>query len=317
MILAGDVGGTKTNLALCNAAGVPVREATFAAKDFDSLEAMVRGFVAGEKITSACFGVAGPVEAGQAKITNLPWTIRAHTLAAELGGAPVALLNDLQATALGALAIPESSLSTLQQGVVPDRATIAVIAPGTGLGEATLVHDGHDYQALPSEGGHADFAPTNEEQLELWRFLHAKYGGHVSVERVLSGNGIADLYYFVAKGQTRVWPGDPNAAISEAGLAGSDASAVRALELFAEILGAEAGNAALRAMAVGGVVIGGGIPPKLLAVLQRGALLERFAAKGRFATWLRTLNVRVILDSKAALLGAARHAASLSRTTND
>ena len=336
MILGGDVGGTKTNLALCDAAGVPVREATFAAKDFESLEAMVRSFLAGARITSACFGVAGPVDRGVAKITNLPWTIRTDALATELGGARVALLNDLQATALGALAIPDSSLATLQHGVVPERATIAVIAPGTGLGEATLVHDGADYQALPSEGGHADFAPTTDEQLELWRFLHAKYDGHVSVERVLSGNGIADLYSFLAKGQTRDArerapavdvdrvasepirsTGDPNAAISEAGLAGSDPAAVRALELFAEILGAEAGNLALRMMSVGGVVIGGGIPPKLLPVLQRGSLLERFAAKGRFATWLRTLNVRVILDPKAALLGAARHAASLSRTTND
>lgn len=315
MILGGDVGGTKTNLALCDDHGTPVREATFAAKDYDSLEAMVRQFVASERVTAACFGVAGPVTGsagrGTAKITNLPWTIRVDALASELGGARVSLLNDLQATALGALVIPESSFATLQHGAVPERATIGVIAPGTGLGEATLVHDGHAYQALPSEGGHADFAPTTEEQLELWRTLNARYDGHVSVERVLSGNGIADLYTFAAKGGTRTWPGDPNAAIAEAGLAGSDPAAVHALELFAEILGAEAGNLALRTMAVGGVVIGGGIPPKILPVLQRGPLLERFAAKGRFAHWLRTLSVRVVLDSKAALLGAAHHAANL------
>ena len=311
MILGGDVGGTKTNLALCDDTGTVVREATFAAKDYDSLEAIVRQFTEGERVLAACFGVAGPVDHGTAKITNLPWMIRAEALATVLGGAPVSLLNDLQATALGALVIPESSFETLQHGVVPERSTIGVIAPGPGLGEATLYHDGTAYQALPSEGGHADFAPTTDEQVELWRYLHARYDGHVSVERVLSGNGIADLYAFAAKGEARTYPGDRNAAIAAAGLSRVDPAATRALELFAEILGAECGNLALRTMATGGVVIGGGIPPKILAMLQRGPLLERFAAKGRFATWLRTLSVRVVLDPKAALLGAAHHAANL------
>ncbi len=310
MILGGDVGGTKTNLALCDDAGVLKREATFAAKDFDSLEAVVAKFVGGEPITAACFGVAGPVDRGVAKITNLPWTIRTDALAKELRGAHVSLINDLQATALGALVIPASSFASLQAGAIPDGGTISVIAPGTGLGEATLVADAHGtYRALPSEGGHADFAPSTDEELELWRYLRRKYGEHVSTERILSGNGIADLYGFLSRGAPApAWTGDPNAAIAEAGLAGSDPVAVRALDLFAEILGAEAGNIALRSLATGGVVIGGGIPPKLLPVLQRGALVERFAAKGRFASWLRALSVRVILDPKTALLGAAFYA---------
>jgi glucokinase len=309
VILGGDVGGTKTNLALCDDAGAVVREATFAAKDFDSLEAIAATFVGGESITSACFGVAGPVDRGVAKITNMPWTIRADALSKELRGARVTLINDLQATALGALVIPASSFAVLQAGAIPDRGTISVIAPGTGLGEATLYHDNTTYRALPSEGGHADFAPSTDEELELWRYLRGKYGEHVSTERILSGNGIADLYGFLSRGAPQPkWQGDPNAAIAEAGLAGSDPVAVRALELFAEILGAEAGNIALRSLATGGVVIGGGIPPKILPVLQRAALLERFAAKGRFASWLRALSVRVILDPKAALLGAAFYA---------
>jgi glucokinase len=314
VILAGDVGGTKTNLALCDDKGVPIREATFPAKDFDALEAMVGKFVAGERVTAACFGVAGPVDTASdsAKITNLPWTIRAAALSKELGGAQVDLINDLQATALGALVIPQSSLAIMQPGDVPAGSTIAVIAPGTGLGEATLVsdHHGSHYRALPSEGGHADFAPTTDDEVELWRFLRDKYGGHVSIERVLSGNGIADLYDFCARGDARAYAGDRNAAISDAGLAGNDPHAVRALELFVQILGAEAGNMALRALATGGVVIGGGIPPKILPALQRGDLLARFNDKGRFAPWLRTLSVRVVLDPKAALLGAAHQAAT-------
>jgi glucokinase len=308
VILAGDVGGTKTNLALCDDAGKPTREATFAAKDYSSLEAIVATFVGGEQITAACFGVAGPVDKASAKITNLPWTISSDTLSKGLHGAHVSLINDLQATALGALVVPQSSFAALQAGAVAERATIAVIAPGTGLGESCLYHDGTRYQALPSEGGHADLPVTTDDEIELLRFLRGKYGDHVSVERVLSGNGVADLYDFYKGAQS--YPGDRNAAISEAGLAGTDPSATRAVELFAQILGAECGNLALRHLATGGVVIGGGIPPKLLPVLQRGRLIERFNAKGRFADWLRARSVRVVLDPKAALLGAAHHAST-------
>lgn len=325
MILAGDVGGTKTVLALCElepGRAVPrvVREAQFPGAGYASLEAILDEFLAGPvALAAACFGVAGPVEAGAAEITNLPWTIEARALSARLGGAPVTLLNDLQATALGALVLPPAAFATLQAPAAPPApgATVAVIAPGTGLGEAILVADDGRYRALPSEGGHASFAPGTDEEIELLRFLRGRYGGHVSYERVLSGDGIGDLYDFVRAARGAAGPDpdhvrgdDRNAAISSAALAGTDADCARALALFAAILGAEAGNLALRALATGGVVIGGGIAPKILPLLQAGALVERFNDKGRFGRWTRALAVRVILEPRAALLGAAHHAAT-------
>jgi glucokinase len=326
-IIAGDVGGTKTVLAVCAAlppAGLPqiVREAQYPCASYPSLEAILDEFLAGPtgKIDAACFGVAGPVAAGAAQITNLPWTIEARALSARLGGAPVTLLNDLQATALGALVLPATAFAVLQppSPPPPPGATIAVIAPGTGLGEAVLVADGGRYRALPSEGGHADFAPGTDEEIALYRFLRERYGGHVSNERVLSGDGIGDLHDFVRASRGAAGPapaytaaGDRNAAISSAALAGTDPDAVHALALFAAILGAEAGNHALRTLAIGGVVIGGGIPPKILPLLAGGALVERFNAKGRFRRFTSTLAVRVMLEPRAALLGAAHEAATL------
>ena len=317
MILAADLGGTKCTLALMKAGSLEtVRERTYKSKEHASLDACVRDFLeepSPELITGACFAVAGPIHGRTAEITNLTWTIDADALATLVGGAPVSLLNDLQATALGTLVLPDDKLAVLQEGTRPEHATIAVIAPGTGLGEATLISDGHSYWSLPSEGGHADFAPTTDEELELLRFLRKKYHGHVSNERVLCGNGIGDVYDFL-RGDAAEPPalaeGDRNAAITELGLAQRDPHCVRALEMFAEALGAEAGNHALRTLATGGVVIGGGIPPKLLPALQTGALIARFCAKGRFAGWMKTLSVRVSLEPRAALLGAAHHVAS-------
>jgi glucokinase len=321
VILAGDIGGTKTVLAVCEVAGGGalrvVREAQFPSARHASLEAILDELLPDPAgLTAACFGVAGPVEAGVAKITNLPWTVDARALSARLG-VPVSLLNDLQATALGALALPPEAFATLQEPAAPPAAgaTIAVIAPGTGLGEAVLISDDGRYRALPSEGGHADFAPGTDEELELFRFLRGRYGSHVSNERVLSGAGIGDLYDFAcaARGATAHLPheGGRSAAISGAALAGTDPDAVRALGLFVALLGAEAGNHALRTFATGGVVIGGGIPPKILPLLQAGALVERFNDKGRFQRWTRTLAVRVILEPRAALLGAAHQAAMI------
>lgn len=309
MILAGDTGGTKTVLALFDRDGRVVREQLFHCADFPSLEAILDAFKPGA-IEGACFGVAGPVVAGVARITNLPWVIEERALAQKLG-APVKLLNDLQATALGTLALPPEGFAVLQPEAHHElHGTIAVIAPGTGLGEASLVHDGHRYVALPSEGGHADWAPGADEELELWRFLRERHGGHVSVERVLSGNGIGDLYDFYRRGAPELAfdpKTDRNAAITHAGLAKTDANAARALDLFAELLGAEAGNLALRGLTTGGVVIGGGIPPRLLPALQSGRLVARFSQKGRFQPWMQALGVRVALEPRAALLGAAHY----------
>ncbi len=331
MILAGDVGGTKTVLALCDDSGAIVREQTFPSAGHATFDEVVARFVGGDAVKAGGFGVAGPVADGVAKITNLPWTIDAAALARRLGG-PVELLNDLQATAIGMLDVPAARWVVLQPGAIAQSATsatiwpgpaslamIAVIAPGTGLGESLLVSDGHRYRALPSEAGHADFAPHDDDEIALSRFLRDKYGDHVSYERVLCGNGIGDLYDFWSGRLGETGPalasGDRNAAITTAALADRDPVAVRALAMFVAILGAEAGNAALRGMAGGGVAIGGGIPPKIIAALQRPGFLARFRAKGRFAPWMESLAVRVCLEPRAALLGAARTARELVAAT--
>jgi glucokinase len=332
MILAGDIGGTKTVLALCEAAQPPgappgtlaftiVREQVYLCADFDSLEAVLTAFLpagAPHGVTAACFGVAGPVVDGAAQITNLPWRIEAAAVTAQLG-VPVSLLNDLQATALGALVLPDSAFAVLQPGPAVPGGTIAVIAPGTGLGESLLVHDGVRYRALPSEGGHADFAPGTDDEIALLHYLRGLHGAHVSYERVLSGAGIGDLYGFVRARAGTAEPawltaelaaGDRNAVVSHVALAGRDPACVRALDMFVEILGAEAGNLALRGLATSGVVIGGGIPPKILPALQHRRFLDRFTAKGRFSAWAAGLGVRVTLEPRAALFGAAHHAAT-------
>ena len=321
MILAGDIGGTKTVLALCDRSLAILREAIYLCADYPSLEAILDVFLAPDErraLTCAAFGVAGPVVDGAAKITNLPWTIEARVLADRLDGIPVALLNDLQATALGVLVLPDTAFAVLQPptAIVPG-ATLAVIAPGTGLGESLVVSDGIQMRALPSEGGHADFAPGTDEEIALLRYLRGIHGDHVSYERVLSGAGIGETYDFVRRTigtsepawLTEVFAaGDRNAAIARTALDKRDPACIRALEMFTEILGAEAGNLALRGLATGGVVIGGGIPPKILPALRESRVIDRFNAKGRFASWTRTLSVRVALEPRAALFGAAHHA---------
>jgi glucokinase len=326
MILAGDTGGTKTLLALYEPGpdGLHVlHEDTFACAEFDSLNSIVDQFLRRvlrpsevAKISAACFGVAGPVTGDTAKITNLPWLIDAKQLSPLIGGVPVTLLNDLQATALGMLALPSAAFAILQkpEATVAGNATIAVIAPGTGLGQSLLVSSAGRYRALPSEGGHADFAATTEEEIDLLRFLRGRHGHHISYERVICGDGIGDLYAFA-----RSTSGEPepawltaklqgpgrNATISAEAIAGSDACCARAIEMFVAILGSEAGNMALRGLATGGVLLGGGIPPKILPALQSGSFIDRFRDKGRFGQWMSGLSVRVALEPRAALLGAA------------
>lgn len=316
MILAGDIGGTKTELAICDADLEVIREATFKSHDHPSLEAVLDQFVQPAErgdLTAACFGVAGPVVDGAVHATNLPWVIDSKVISARLSGIPVTLLNDLQATALGMLVLPEAAFSVLQAGAATPGGAIAIIAPGTGLGEALLVSLDGRYHALPSEGGHGDFAPGTDDEIALYRHLRDLHGDHVSYERVLSGIGLGDVYDFAHEHMgtdSKLGDGDRNAAISRAALDGSDPAAVRALELFVEILAAEAGNLALRGFATGGVILGGGIPPKILPLLQHPRFIDRFNAKGRFARWTRGLPVRVALEPRAALLGAAHHAAT-------
>ncbi|HUE29347.1 MAG TPA: glucokinase [Verrucomicrobiae bacterium] len=319
-ILAGDVGGTKTELALFARSGDGLREfraRVYPSREYRSLEAIVRAFLEAEpggSVAAGCFGVAGPVRGGKARITNLPWELEEEALARTMGVPRVRLLNDLQAAAYGMLRLPPESFHTLHPGSGGTPGNAAVIAPGTGLGEAILHWDGRRYQAIASEGGHADFAARNEQEIELLRWLQARVGGHVSYERVLSGEGIHHLYLFLRDSghvpepawlREKLAQGDPNAAITEVGLAGGHPLCVAALESFCSILGAEAGNLALRCTAVAGVFVGGGIPPKILPALTKGSFVRAFVDKGRFAQWTDAVPVRVALDPRAPLLGAA------------
>ena len=330
MILAGDVGGTKTVLALFERGGdAPVERvrARYPSAEHGSFAGMLERFLADHeepRVEAACFGVAGPVVEGSVVATNLPWNaVDEASLSRTLGGAPVALLNDLQAAAVGMLALGESSRVALNPDAGPPlRGNVAVLAPGTGLGEAVLVWDGERHLPVAGEGGHGGFAPSGDEEIALLRFLSEEHDGRVSWERVLSGPGLADLYRFVrarcgepepAPLSARLEAEDPAAVVTEEGLAGRDAACARTLELFARLTGAEAGDLALRTLAVGGVFIGGGIAPRIRKVLEGGAFLRAFVEKGRFEPLLRRVPVHLVLDPGAPLEGAARWAAGLPR----
>ena len=324
MILAGDIGGTKTVLALFKPSGEklePVREAKFPSRDHATFEEILATFLdaePGPRPDAACFGVAGAVMDGQVHATNLPWTLKEDSLSQAIGGGPATLLNDLEAAAYGMLHLSLDERHVLNPGTSRrKRGNIAVIAAGTGLGEAVLFFDGQKYQPIASEGGHADFAAQSEVELDLLKYLRAKFG-HVSYERVLSGPGLANVYsFFRDSGHApepdwlaeRIKAGDPGAVVSEVGLAGQDPNCVATLDLFARLYGAEAGNLALKALAVGGVFIAGGIAPKILPALTRNdAFLGGFFAKGRFGELMKQLHVSVALNPKAPLIGAAYYA---------
>lgn len=322
MILAGDVGGTNTRLAWVEATGeaAGIRAVrTYASAAHGSLEALVARFLeeAPGHAGQACFGIAGPVRDGRVEATNLPWVVDARALAAQLRLDRVLVINDLEAHAWGIPSLPPSDFAVLQAGRPEPTGNAAVISAGTGLGEAGLVWDGRRHRPVPSEGGHADWAPRDELQVELWRFLAAEFG-HVSVERVVSGPGLHNIYRFLRDARGLHEPpwlaealrqGPPAPAISEAGLAGRAEICVRALELFVAIYGAEAGNLGLRALATAGVYVGGGIAPRILPALQRPAFVDAFRGIGRLRPLLEAMPVRVVLNPHAALLGAARWAA--------
>ncbi len=324
-LLAGDVGGTKTQLALVEprdgGAISVIRKATLHSRDFPTFEAAVASFLSdgpAVRIDAACFGIAGPVVDGRVKTTNLPWDLDEETLAGEIPAGRVRLLNDLVAMGEGMLALPSASFQIIQEGE-PRAGTMALIAAGTGLGEAVLHWDGTRHVVRSSEGGHTDFGPRDDLEEELLRFLRNEFG-HVSYERLLSGPGLHNIYRFLRASGTAAEPawlrermetGDPSAAISEAGLSGEDPVCAQALDLFVSIYGAEAANLALKSLAVGGVVIGGGIGPKIRARLVNGSFLKSFCDKGRFSSLMASIPVRLALEPAAPLLGAARVAASL------
>jgi len=321
-VLGGDIGGTTTRLGLFEVAADGlnvVAEQTFASADYPGLDEVVAEFLVGSggACRTACFGIAGPVVGRRMRTTNLPWVVDADLLEERPEIGEVILLNDLEATAWGVPLVGEGDLSVLNAGRGDARGNGAVIAAGTGLGEAGMYWDGDRHRPFACEGGHTSFAPTDELTDGLARFLRGKYGG-VSWERVVSGPGLADLYRYMLEREGRPAPewfteaveeGDPAAALSQAGIEGRCEVCGRALKLFARFYGEEAGNLALKLMASGGVWVAGGIAPKMLSVIESGAFMEGFLAKGRMRSLLEDMPVRVVLDDRTALLGAARRAA--------
>ncbi len=326
MILAGDVGGTNTRLALFEMAGDHRRlvvEATFPSREHASLETVLRRFVSGQPrpVTLACFGIAGPVRHGRSEATNLPWVVDSRQLARELGLEKVGLINDLEANAYGIAVLGPKDTVVLNAGAPDAEGNAAIISAGTGLGEAGLYWDGRQHRAFATEGGHASFAPRNPLEMDLLRYLLTQFE-HVSFERVLSGPGLLNLYRFLrdtGRGEEPVWLADrlrrqdPSAVIAQVALDGESPLCAQALDVFVSLYGAEAGNLGLKVMATGGVYIGGGIAPKILRKLRDATFLEAFTGKGRMKPLLEAMPVRVILNDKTALLGAARYA-SLSGT---
>jgi glucokinase len=272
------------------------------------------------RLAAACLGVAGPILEGRATLTNLPWDVDERRLAGHFAIPRVRLLNDLEAMSHGVLGLGPDALAVLQPGVAR-QGNRALISAGTGLGEAMMLSAGDGWSVMSSEGGHADFAPRTDLEIELLRFLRKEFG-RVSYERLLSGPGLVNIYRFLrasglapesAAVRARLDTEDPAAVIGEIGLTAKDPLCTKAVEVFVEVYGAEAGNLALKALAVGGVTLGGGIAPKLLPALATGGFLQAFAAKGRLSSLMRTIPVNVALDPQAPLLGAARVAAGLLR----
>jgi glucokinase len=324
MILAGDVGGTHTRLAVFDDTGgrlTPAAEATFPSREHGSLEAVLLKFNAAHllSIDRACFGVAGPVRNGRCDATNLAWVVDARLLARELRLQAVGLINDLEANAWGIGVLEPDDLALLNPGAPDAEGNQAIISAGTGLGEAGLTWDGKQHRPFATEGGHSDFAPRNHLEVELLEYLLTQFH-RVSYERVVSGPGLLNIYRFLrdtGRGEEPAWLAermrdqDPGAVISQAGLEGKSDLCVEALDLFVSLYGAEAGNLALKVLATGGVYLGGGIAPKIIRKLQDPIFLNAFTAKGRMKPLLQAIPVRVILNDKTALLGAARYAARM------
>jgi glucokinase len=323
MILAGDVGGTNTRLGLFAVERdrlVLRKEGDFSNRGRAHLGEILEAFLKSHALKAevACLGVAGPVKNARVETTNLPWIVDAHELAQRLGIKRVWLLNDLEANAYGIGALSPSDLVQLNQGTGDLQGNQAVISAGTGLGEAGLCWDGKAHIPFGTEGGHTDFAPTDDLQMDLLRHLRKKYG-HVSSERVLSGPGLVEIYTFLRDVAHVGEPSsalalelegsDPAAAVSKAGLTGSCPVAVKALDLFVEVYGSAAGNLGLKMLAIGGVYLGGGIAPKIIEKLRGPRFMESFVDKGRMRRLLASMPVSVIMNEKTALLGAAHCAA--------
>lgn len=323
-ILAGDIGGTKTNLGIFEMGKQrPLLKffETFPSRQYRNLESIIALFFSKYPvdIKSACFGIAGPVHKGACKMTNLPWEARESNTQKRFKFKHVQLINDLTATSYAIPFLARNEIYTLNKGRVQKDGTLALIAPGTGLGEALVVREHGTYVPVSSEGGHVDFAPNNEKEIELLRYFKTKYG-HVSLERILTGQGLTDIYTFLTstckskddkKIMKEMGNADPAMVISQAAIKGEAKSCRTTLDMFVSILGAAAGNLALTGMTKGGVYLGGGIPPKILPKLKEDIFFSSFTNKGRFKGLLEDMPVYVILNDAAALLGAASRAFEL------
>jgi len=321
MILAGDVGGTKVDLGLyefTNGKLKPTRDKVYKAKDYPGLEVIVKEFLGADKVTAACFGVPGPVRDGRLRLTNLPWTLDIRELSAGLDIQHVFLINDLEANGYGVAELAPDQIYTLSEGDASQIGNRALIAAGTGLGEGLLIWNGRSHIPYPSEGGHTDYAPRNEDEIDLLRFLKEKYNGRVSFERVVAGMGLTSIYEFLREVRGMEEPawlakkivdvGDPNAVITEMALSAKSEICEKALDMFVSAYGAESGNLALKVLSVGGLYVGGGIAPRIIEKLKDGTFMKAFTDKGRLSQLLINMPVRIILEPRAAQLGAAAYA---------
>ncbi len=334
--LTGDVGGTKTILALFEIDGDNaecIKKEQFSSVQYQTFAALLAEFLNGAndtRIEAVCIGVAGVVDNGRCETTNLPWVLSSKEIGERVNSQHVWLLNDLEATAWGLLGLPESNFVELNAdaqrppGMVEVSQTvgnrcdrplgnIAVLAAGTGLGEAIIAWDGAAYHVMATEGGHADFSPTNQQEIALLSHLIGQYPEHVSCERLISGEGLVNIYQFLkhmnyapatSAIERQMAERDPAAVIGEAGVAGSDALCVEALTLFCRLYGAESGNLALKCLSYGGVYLAGGIAAKILPVLQQGEFMRGFTAKGRCRPVMQKISVKVCTNPEVALLGA-------------
>ncbi|MEI8292501.1 MAG: glucokinase [bacterium] len=321
IILAGDIGGTKTNLALFGVAGhslALLREERYHSAGYHGLSAMIHDFLEKDTppVLAAGFGVPGFVSDGRAKPTNLAWSVNASEIAQEFGIPRVEVMNDLEANAHGIAHLQASDFAVVQQGTPGAKGNRCVVSPGTGLGQAGLYWDGQKHHVWACEGGHADFAPRNDLEIALLEHL-IKQHGHVSAERVVSGMGIENIYKFLRDSDrgtelpsvaSEMQSRDAGAVITQFANSGQCPMCIETLDIFVRCLGAESANMALKSMATGGVFLGGGIPAKLLSHIQGAAFLEAFHNKGRLSPVLEKMPVLVILNDQAALLGAAYHA---------
>ncbi len=317
MILAGDIGGTKTNIAFFEGT-LPLRIAvqqTFVSHEHDGLDAIIQQFVSQHRlrVQHAAFGIAGPVRNGRSETTNLPWVVDAAILARELGISKVWVINDLEATAYGIAALEPPDFVTLNAGAADAAGNAAIIAAGTGLGEAGLYWDGRTHHPFATEGGHENFGAGDALKRELLQWLSTQHA-HVSWERLVSGMGLVTIYHFLRdthRSEEPAWlakqmrASDPAAVISHAAQHANSPLCSQTLDLFMALYGSEAGNLALKIMATGGLYIGGGIAPKNLDKIKDGTFMKHFVAKGRMQPLLEAMPVKVILNEKTALIGAA------------